>query len=268
MNKKKITILIISIALITFAAGAYLFSGDYEELAESVIPESCNVMAFSIKGYLSTYTPLQPAGEEVDISSSEEIVDGILLAQNNPNIKAIMLSIDSGGGDGVAGEEIAHALKSTEKPTVAVIRGLGASSAYWAATGADKIYSSKISDVGSIGITASYLDESGKNAKEGYTYTELSSAKYKNVGDPGRPLSAEEKAIVIADLRKAHNVFVRDVATNRELEVSAVEKLANGLTFIGEDALKNGLIDEIGDIITATKYVEEQIGEKAELCWY
>ena len=114
MNKKKITILIISIALITFAAGAYLFSGDYEELAESVIPESCNVMAFSIKGYFSTYTPLQPAGEEVDISSSEEIVDGILLAQNNPNIKAIILSTDSGGGECVAGEEIAHALKSTE----------------------------------------------------------------------------------------------------------------------------------------------------------
>lgn len=268
ITKKKVAVLVTIIALVAFIAGAYLFSGDYEELAESTIPESCNVMVFSVKGYLSTYTPLQPAGEEVDVSSSEEIVDGILLAQDTPNIKAVILSVDSGGGDGVAGEEIAHALKSFDKPSVAVIRGLGASSAYWAATGADKIFASKISDVGSIGITASYLDESNKNAKEGYTYTELSSAKYKNVGDPGRPLTTEEKAIVMADLRKAHNVFVQDVASNRELEISAVEKLANGLTFIGEDALKNGLIDEIGDIITATKYVEEQIGEKAELCWY
>ncbi len=264
ISRKRAIIFIIGIGVLSFAVGFFLAQEDYFAGTE----DACNVLAFSLKGYLSTYTPAQPADQEVDVSSSEDIVDGILFAQDDPETKAVILSIDSGGGDGVAGEEIARALKSFGKPSVAVIRGVGASSAYWAATGADKIYASKISDVGSIGVTVSYLDESNKNIKEGYTYNELSSAKYKNTGDPSRPLTTEERAIILSDLKKAHNVFVQDVATNRKLEISDVEKLANGLTFVGEDALKYGLIDEIGDFISATKYIEEQIGEKPEICWY
>ncbi|MDP4009214.1 MAG: S49 family peptidase, partial [bacterium] len=266
ISRKKALILVVCIGVLTFTAG-YLLS-DRLYVANTDLQEDCNVLAFSIKGYLSTYIPKQPVDQEVDVSSSEDIVDGILTAQNDPDIKAVMLLVDSPGGDGVAGEEVASALKSFDKPSVAVIRSIGASSAYWAATGADKIYASKISDVGSIGVTASYLDESNKNTKDGYTFIELSSAKYKDTGDPNKPLMQEEKEILLSDVRKAHKVFVEDVATNRGLELKVVESLANGLTYIGEDALKSGLIDEIGDITTATKYVEDQIGEKAEICWY
>ncbi|MDO8589974.1 MAG: signal peptide peptidase SppA [bacterium] len=266
ISKKKVLILAVVIGVLAFLAGSYF--SEETTITDSLQQDDCNVLAFSIKGYLSTYLPSQPEGQEVDVSSSEDIVYGILRAQNDPDIKAVMLSIDSPGGDGVAGEEIARALKSLDKPSVAVIRGIGASAAYWAATGADKIYASKISDVGGIGVTASYLNESNKNAKDGYTFVELSSAKYKDTGDPNKPLTQEEKEILLSDVRKAHNVFVKDVATNRGLELKAVESLANGLTYIGEDALKSGLIDEIGDITTATKYVEDQIGEKAEFCWY
>src|SRR3989344_2361677 len=164
--------------------------------------------------------------------------------------------------------ELAFSLKNFDKPSVAVIRSIGASSAYWASSGANKIYASRISDVGGIGVTASYLDESNKNTKEGYTFIELSSAKYKDTCDPNKPLMQEERNILLSDVRKAHKVFVEDVATNRGLELKAVESLANGLTYIGEDALRSGLIDEIGNITTATKYLEDQIGEEVEICWY
>lgn len=268
MTKKIATILIVSAAILAFIGGAYLFSEEYDELSDSGIPSSCNVLALTANGYLATYTPVNTEDYDVDISSSDYIVDGILLAQSEPSIKAVLLSVDSFGGDGVAGEEIANALKSLEKPSIAVIRSIGASSAYWAATGADKVFASRISEVGSIGITASYLDESIKNVRDGYTYVELSSTPYKDLGDPSRPLTATEKAIVLADLKKMHDVFVDDVVVNRSLERSDVEKLANGLTYLGTDALGHGLIDEIGDMITATKNIEEQIGEKVELCWY
>jgi protease-4 len=195
-------------------------------------------------------------------------VDGILSAKDDDEIKAVILAIDSFGGDAVAGEEVANALKELGKPSVAVVRAVGASAAYWAATGADKIYASKLSDVGSIGVTSSYLDESVKNKKEGYTYNEISSAKYKNLGDPARPLSAEERALLQVDINKAHKVFVQAVVANRRLELSAVEKLANGLTYLGEDALTYGLIDGIGDVQAATKFLEEQIGAPAQVCWY
>src|SRR3989344_6391890 len=266
ISRKKALILVTSMGIAAFIGG-YFFS-DETDITSTISQEDCNVLAFSIKGYLSTYIPKQPVDQEVDVSSSEDIVDGIMTAQNDPDIKAVMLLVDSPGGDGVAGEEIASSLKNFDKPSVAVIRSIGASSAYWASTGADKIYASKISDVGGIGVTASYLDESNKNIKDGYTFVELSSAKYKDTGDPNKQLTQEERAILISDLRKVHTVFVQDVATNRNLEISEVEKLANGLTYVGTDALDYGLIDEIGDMTSATKYLEENIGEKVETCWY
>ncbi len=268
ITKKKAVIYTIVIGVVAFIAGTFIV--DYSEYEEygSYSTDNCNVLAFSVNGYLSTYMPQNPEEYMTDISSSEDIVDGIQIAQDDPDIKAVILSVDSGGGDGVAGEEVANALKWLSKPSVAVIRGLGASSAYWASTGADKIYASKISDVGSIAITMSYLDETKKIEREGYQYTELSSAKYKDLGDPSRPLTAEERAIIMSDLQKAHKVFVESVSVNRGLDIKEIEKLANGLTYIGEDALRYGLIDEIGDFLSAKKYIEEQIGEKAEICWY
>lgn len=266
MKKKTAIILILVVAIASFAFGAWVFMEDYYEDDAAYIPSSCNVLTFDINGYLATYVPLDTEG--YDVTSSDDVLDGLRLVAKTPHVKAVLLSIDSGGGDGVAGEEIANALKALEKPSVAVIRGIGASSAYWAASGADKVFASRISDIGSIGVTASYLDESIKNARDGYTYVELSSTRYKDVGDPSRPLSAEERAIVLDDLKKIHGVFVDDVAVNRNLERDEVAKLANGLTYLGADALQYGLIDEIGDLITATDYISQQIGEEVELCWY
>lgn len=272
ISKRKTLICVAIVGIVAFFAGSLLSNSGYvnfyEDESETGIGDSCNVLVLTANGYLTTYIPEEASEDWSDSSSSEYIMDGILLAQDDSNIKAVLLSIDSGGGDGVAGEEIANALRKLDKPSVAVIRSLGASASYWASTGADKIYASKISDVGSIAITASYLDETKKIESEGYQYTELSSGKYKDLGDPNRPLTAEERTIVLSDLRKAHDVFVQAVATNRNLEKSEVEKLANGLTYIGTDALSYGLIDEIGDLASATKYLEEQIGEKIELCWY
>ena len=272
IDRFRVLAIMMAVGVISFFAGSYFLGGSADDILTDKFgvksDSECNVLAFSIKGYLSTYMPILPSGEEMDITSSEDILDGLEMAQDDSEIKAVLLTIDSHGGDGVAGEEIARALKNFDKPSVAVIRGIGASSAYWAATGAEKIYASKISDVGSIGVTASYLDESGKNLKEGLTFIELASAKFKDSGDPSKQLTPEERAIFMSDLRKVHAVFVQDVAVNRKLEVSAVEKLANGLTYVGIDALSYRLIDEIGDVAVATKYLEEKIGEKAEVCWY
>lgn len=268
MSNLKIILIIGVVGVLGVGAGWYL--GVSEDAGEWLAEESeCNVLGLNLKGYLTTYA--LPAGEGEggeDVTSAEDLVDGIVTAEDDDEIKAVILSVDSPGGDGVAGEEVASALRRLNKPSVAVVRAMGASAAYWAASGANKIYASKISDVGGIGVTSSYLDESVKNNKEGYTYTELSSAKYKDMGDPGRPLSAEERALWQADLDKSHQVFVGAVAANRSLELGAVQKLANGLTYLGEDALSLGLIDEIGDLAVATKFIEEQIGEAAQVCWY
>lgn len=269
INKKKAILVIIGTAVLLALFVYWYTTPDYEYYGGGIgSGDNCNALVISAYGHLTTYIPESPTEYWDDTTSSELIVDGILEAQGDGKIKAVVLYVDSYGGEAVAGEEIANALKRLDKPSVAVIRGMGASGAYWASTGADRIFASRISDVGSIAVTASYLDESRRVERDGYQYTELTSGRFKDLGDPNRPLTAEERAIVMSDLRKMHNIFVQDVATNRGLEVSDVEKLANGLTYTGVDALRYGLIDEIGDLYTATKYLEEVVGEKVEYCWY
>ena len=285
MRTKRILVYVICASLVSFALGVVLARSDYGQeilgrnepidltnlTASSEVEDedTCNVLAIAINGHLSTYSTAEDF-EETNLkeATSEEVIAGIQTVQDDPELKAVILAIDSGGGDGVAGEEIANALKNLDKPNVAVIRSTGASAAYWAATGADKIYASKLSDVGSIGVTSSYLDDSEVKKDEGYRYVQLSSGKYKDLWDPDKPITEEDKALIMTSVNQTHKIFVEQVATNRKLELSAVQKIANGMAYLGDEALKLGLIDEIGDLQTATKFIESEIGEPADICWY
>lgn len=261
-----------------FVFGAWYFFGDataefyneVESFGDESRGEACNVLAVPVSGYLATYSFVNADGSDMgfDISSSEYIVDAIRYANETPEIETVLLTIDSSGGDVTTGEEIANALMEFDKYSVAVIRSIGASAAYWAATGADTIFASRISEVGGIGASASYLDETARNELEGYSYVELASAPHKNAGDPNRSLTEEEEEAILSDLAKIHEIFVDDVAKNRELDREAVAELANGLTYLGIDALEYGLIDKLGDTTAALMYIEELMGEKPEICWY
>ncbi|MDP2951279.1 MAG: S49 family peptidase [bacterium] len=233
--------------------------------------DSCNVAGIVLSGSLVTY--ISPADYDldgnllVDETASEDVVFAISEAENNYNIKAIVLEIDSYGGSPVGAEEIGNALKSAKKPTVALIRGVGVSAGYWAATGADRIFASKNSDVGSIGATMSYLDNAKQNQKEGFTYNQLSSGKFKDAGDPDKALSPEETKLFMRDINILHQNFIKTVVENRDLDLKKVEVLADGSSMLGEMALVNGLIDQIGGEAEALEYLESQLNEQVEICW-
>jgi signal peptide peptidase SppA len=281
-HNKFVGILIICSVVVLLAAAIAVdkFEGDrnssavYEESAPLPLlseDDACNVVVFSLNGFLNTYSAASAYGYEddySDVTSSEALVAGLLDVENDESVRGIILTIDSGGGYAAAGEEIAHALQSLTKPNFAVIRSLGASSAYLAASGADKIYASKFSDVGSIGITASYLDETKKNEKDGLTYVELTSARFKDAGNPSHPLTDEEREIILSDISKNHEYFVDLVAENRSLPRETVSEMATGQTFVGQDALSFGLIDTLGDLMLAKKEMGEVVNEDVSLCWY
>ncbi|MFA7170209.1 MAG: S49 family peptidase, partial [Candidatus Paceibacterota bacterium] len=168
---KKLSILIVILTVLSYWSQQYNAEfDDYLEEESYFENGPCNVSDLKLQGEIWTYT----IEGESDVSSSEDVVLAIEQAEQDESIKAILLTIDSYGGDVVAGEEIANALKRTQKPTVAVIRGAGASAAYWAATGADRIFASASSDVGGIGVTMSYLDNVKRNEADGFTYNGLS----------------------------------------------------------------------------------------------
>lgn len=231
---------------------------------------SCSVLALNLHGSIVTYIPdkyFDNTDSNKDIVASEKITHYIEEADKDDNIKAILLEVDSNGGLPVAGEEIAHALRNTKKPSIAVIRQSGLSSAYWAASGASHIFASRNSDIGSIGVTASYLESVNKNKKDGYQYVQLSVGKYKDTGNPDKELTDDEKSLIMRDIKIVHQNFIDDVAKYRNISVSDVQKIADGSSVLGDKAKELKLIDEIGGLSDAKNYIENLIKEKPEICW-
>ena len=260
---KKLSILIVILTVLSFWSQQFDTEfGGYPWEEASLENGPCNVSRIKIQGEICTYI----IEGESDVSSSEDIVLAIEKAEQDESIKAILLTVDSYGGGVVTGEEIANALKRTQKPTVAVIRGAGASSAYWATTGADRIFASSSSDVGGIGVTMSYLDNTKKNEADGLTYNGLSAGKFKDTGDPDKILTEEEKQLLQRDINIVHEKFINAVATNRNLDIEKVKVLADGSTMMGDAALANGLIDQIGGIYEAREYLKGIIGEDVVIC--
>lgn len=249
-----------------------IFSGgDISSIEEDESDEKCNVLGVELRGSLLTYIPntdLNDSGKVAeDEVASEDVSITIKDTENDDSIKAIILDIDSSGGVPVAGEEISNIVKNSKKPVVAFIRGIGASTAYLAASGADRIFASKYSEVGGIGVTMSYLDYVGQNRSEGLSYNSLTSGKFKDAGSPDKVLTQEERNMFMRDVNIMHQYFVKTVAENRNLDIEKVKKLADGSTILGQAALENGLIDQIGGFDEVKSYLKEKIGEDVVDCW-
>jgi len=109
----------------------------------------------------------------------------------------------------------------------------------------------------------SYLE----NVDDTKKYVQLSSGKYKDAGDPDKPLTEDEKAVLLRDVKIVHENFIEAVAQNRNIPVEEVRKIADGSSVLGMTAISLKLIDEIGSWTEAEKYLEQQIGEKPVVCW-
>ena len=282
--------IVVAVTVIAFwtmmIIGCYLFFTDFEEVGgdsdsdsisvsedetENIKNDSCNTYGLNIHGAVVTYHPNEVFDGDgnliADETSADEIKHFVDEANKNENIKAIIVEIDSYGGSPVGGEEMMLAFKNSQKPVVAFIRDIGASASYLASTGAQKIFASRFSDVGSIGVTYSYLDYSEKNRQEGIRFIELNSGKFKDTGNPDKALTQEEIALYQRDIKITRDYFIQMVAENRKLSIAEVSKLADGSTLMGDDAIKAGLIDEIGSLDDAKNWVKEKIGTDIELCW-
>ena len=228
---------------------------------------SCNTVLIKINGELVEYK-----SDSKDTWTDETVSDDVLTyldnAESDSTIKAVILEINSGGGSPIGGQKIANALKRMTKPTIALIESTGLSATYWASTGASRIYASNLSDVGDIGIINEVWDQVNKDKQDGYTYNVLTSAKYKALGDSHIPLTQNGKGMLMVDIMKAHNIFVDEVSINRHLNRNIVAKLADGSSMMGADALKMGLIDQVGDMFDVKNYLADKIGKSISECEY
>lgn len=221
----------------------------------------CTIAVVPIVGDIVPYAGAYEdgSGSSVPSTNPDDFLTALRAAEADPNILGVLVRIDSGGGSPVASEIIANGLKSSSVPIIALIREIGASGAYLAATGAQTIIASPFSDVGSIGVTMSYLDNSKKNQEDGIQYISLTSAKFKDYGNPDKPLTGDERALIERDLKMYHEQFVKEVAENRNLSIEEVAQLADGSSMPGTLALEHKLIDALGDQETARVWFAEQL---------
>jgi protease-4 len=228
----------------------------------SFVPESLaigNVAVIPIEGMISTESDSWMPGIK-----SADIVEQIEKADKNDEIKAILLMINSPGGSPVATDEIAQALKDSNKTTVAVIRETGASGAYWIATAADKIFANRMSMTGSIGVTASRLEYWGILKDYNITYRKLTAGRLKDAGTVFREMTLEEQQLFQTLLNDLDDEFIKAVAENRQLPEEKVRELATGFVYLGSEAKELGLVDELGGKKEALKYLEKELNITAE----
>lgn len=219
-----------------------------------------NVAVIPIEGIISS----GETSSFVQSADSGSIVELIEEADENNNIKAILLEINSPGGAPVATDEIAEAVETAKKPVFAVIREMGASGAFWIATSADYVFANRMSITGSIGVQASRLEFGEFLDEYNVTYRKLTAGKFKDTGTIWREMSQEEQAMYKAVLDKLHNEFIKAVAKNRKLDESFVRSLATGFVYLGSEAKELGLVDELGSKKDVLKHIEKQLNITAE----
>lgn len=271
-EKLKIIILWAVAIIIVFAIGLRIFGSWHDEWsgynASTMISDgSCNIAVIPITGDIIPYAGADQDGSGNELPPSTNPDDALATlhwAENDPNVLGVLARIDSSGGTPVASEVIANGFKNSSLPVIALIRETGTSGAYLLATGANTIIASPFSDVGSIGITMSYLENTVKNTKEGLQYISLASAKFKDYGNPDKPLTSAERDLIERDLKIYHEQFVKEVAENRNLTIEQVAKLADGSSMPGTLALENKLVDALGDQETARAWLAEQLKIKPE----
>lgn len=197
--------------------------------------------------------------------SPEGLKDLLDQAEEDSDIAAVVLRVDSGGGVATAGEEMAQYVKGFDKPIVVSSASTNASAAYEISSQADMIFVDKTTMIGSIGVIMQVTDLSGLYDKLGIGVENITSAESKDAGQGTRPLTEAEREAYQGMVDQINELFIQTVAEGRDMKVEDVRKLATGMPFTGMDAVENGLADEIGLLDDAVAAASELAGHDEPL---
>ncbi|OGI20562.1 MAG: hypothetical protein A3B68_05830 [Candidatus Melainabacteria bacterium RIFCSPHIGHO2_02_FULL_34_12] len=199
-----------------------------------------------------------------DLTSSNAVLELVNKATKDPSIKAIVLRINSPGGTVAASQEIYRALIKArkKKPIVVTMGDVAASGGYYIASASDAIFANPGTLTGSIGVITSYLNFHELLTMIGVKGIVFKAGEFKDIGNPTRPLTEQEKKILQALLDDTYDQFLNDVTKGRNIPREKVEKIAQGLIYTGKQAKKVGLVDHLGDYSKAVKFAQKLAKER------
>ena len=236
--------------------------------------ETVSIMDYT-RNFLTTSIPSGAADEiaiiyaQGDIESGEGDVDvigegamrrSIQEARNNKDVKAIVLRIDSPGGNALTSDLIWREIELTKKvkPVVVSMGNYAASGGYYIACNASKIYAENNTITGSIGVFGILPNFSGLSNKMGIHSEQVNTHQNAGNYNPFSPIDEKFKAVTLEGVEHIYTTFVAHVAQGRKMTFAQVDAIAQGRVWTGSDALKLGLVDSIGGL-------DDAINEAARL---
>jgi protease IV len=192
------------------------------------------------------------------IGDGQKTIEQLQKLGNDPTVVAVLLHLDTPGGQVAGGEGIHDAVQAlaARKPVVAVLDGTAASAGYMIAVAAPHIVSRASTITGSIGVIMETANFGGLLSKIGVTADPLVSGPLKGQPSFDRPMTPEARDVLQAMVSDLFDQFVQIVAQGRHMDAGRVRQLADGRAYTGRQALPLGLVDELGGESTALHWLQ------------
>jgi signal peptide peptidase SppA len=196
------------------------------------------------------------------LTSYEQLGNEILDAATDPQVRGILLRLDSYGGEANGAWDVASLIEEAArmKPVWASVDDWALSAGYLLASATDRIWVTRTGGVGSVGIIAMHLDQSGFDAANGLRYTTIFAGDRKNDFNPHEPLSTEARDVLVAEVNRLYGMFVDAVARRRGLSADDVRSTEAGILY-GEDSVARGFADRVGTFRDALAAMTESLSK-------
>ncbi|MDR3129839.1 MAG: signal peptide peptidase SppA [Tannerellaceae bacterium] len=231
--------------------GTWLETADVEEVRAITEKETATdgIAVLYAEGSIAEerFSPFD-GGEELVIT--EDIADDLADLRENEAVKAVVLRINSPGGSTYVSEQIWHqvAKLSRTKPVIVSMGSVAASGGYYIACAAHRIYAEPSTLTGSIGIYAQIPVLAGTLDKVGITGDGVKTHRYADFGDIARPFRDDERTLLQAYVERGYQLFLSRCADGRNMDITAIDSVAQGRIWTGEQALAKGLVDALGGL--------------------
>ena len=219
-----------------------------------------NVAEISIEGPIRRQgggLPTQPAG-----TSADDIVQLIEKAQSRDAIDALIIKLNTNGGQVLPSEDIRRAVAEFDGPTAAYITDTCASGGYWIATGCDMIYARQQSMIGSIGVTGSKVNANDLMERLGVSYFQFTAGQYKDAGNTLKDITADEQQYLQGLVDRYYDEFIDRVCEGRGLQPEEIVE-TEARMYLAPEAQELGLIDEIGARDAIKRQLADELGKES-----
>ena len=250
-----------------------VYSSDMKEIIERLVDKDYNTLTINDmkfvarnKEYSKNRIAIVYAVGEIDGSNkndgidSEDISEDLLDIADNDKIKAVVLRINSPGGSAYGSEQIWKAVSvvKSKKPIVVSMGDYAASGGYYIACNTDRIFAQPTTLTGSIGIFGIFPNIGGLTDKLGIKFDNVKTNKYSDFGATYRPMNTEERAILQRYINNGYELFTKRCAEGRNMNIDSLKAIAEGRIYSGTDAMRLGLVDEMGGLEEAITFAAKK----------